>query len=199
MRVLLGFIPFLALVFGIFSGNAEEMSSAILEKAGEAVNLAISLCGIMCLWCGLMRVAERSGLVRLFAAVLSPVLRLLFKGLDKDSRAMQLISLNITANVLGLGNATTPLGISAMQALSEEEHCRGTATDNMILLTVLNTASLQLIPTTAAALRTSFGAGKPMDILPCVWIVSAYSVTVTVTAAKLLAKLSKRRKTNDSG
>lgn len=199
MRVLLGFIPFLTLVFGIFSGNAEAMSSAILEKAGEAVELAISLCGIMCLWCGLMRVAERSGLVRLFAAVLSPVLRLLFKGLDKDSRAMQLISLNVTANVLGLGNATTPLGISAMQALSEEEHCHGTATDNMIMLTVLNTASLQLIPTTAAALRTSFGAEKPMDILPCVWIVSAYSVTVTVVAAKLLAKLSKRRKTNDSG
>lgn len=107
---------------------------------------------------------------------------------------MQLISMNITANILGLGNASTPLGISAMQAIAEEENAADTATDNMVMLTVLNTASLQIIPTTAAALRAAHGATRPMEILPCVWIVSAYSVVITVAAAKLLARRFRRRK-----
>lgn len=193
----MGFAPFAVLVFGMINGKTAEMSAAILEKAGEAVTLAISLCGIMCLWCGLMKVAERSGLVRKIAALLSPLLSFLFSGLKKGGRAMQLISLNMTANLLGLGNATTPLGISAMQAIAEEENAGDTATDSMIMLTVLNTASLQLVPTTAAALRASYGAPKPMEILPCVWIVSAYSVILTISAAKLMAMLHRRRKKHD--
>ena len=114
MKHLLGIIPFITLVFGLLNGRGAEMSSAILESAGEAVTLAISLCGIMCFWCGLMKVAEQAGIVAWLAKLLSPVLGLLFKGLNKGGRAMQLISMNITANILGLGNASTPLGISAM-------------------------------------------------------------------------------------
>ncbi len=193
MNFFIGIFPFMALVFGLVSGRAAEMSAAVLDKAGEAVTLVISLCGIMCLWCGLMRVAEKAGIVRLIARVMSPVLSLLFRGLKRDSRAMELISLNITANILGLGNASTPLGISAMQALAEEECADGIATDNMIMLTVLNTASLQVIPTTASALRAAFGAAQPMEILPCVWIVSLYSAAITVGAAKLMGFVSKRR------
>ena len=197
MQYLLGIAPIFVTLYGLMHGNADAMSSAILSKAGEAVQLALSLCGIMCLWCGLMKVAERSGLVKGLAALLSPLLSFLFRGLNKGGRAMQLISMNITANILGLGNATTPLGISAMRAIAEEEHNSGTASDNMIMLTVLNTASLQLIPTTAAALRSSYGAERPMEILPCVWIVSAYSLILTVSAAKLMAALSKRRKKHE--
>jgi len=173
MKYLLGAVPFVALVFGLLNGKAADMSSAILDKAGEAVTLALSLCGIMCLWCGLMRVAEGAGVVKLVAKLMSPLLSFLFKGLKKGGRAMQLISMNITANILGLGNASTPLGISAMQAIAEEENAADTATDNMVMLTVLNTASLQIIPTTAAALRAAHGATRPMEILPCVWIVAA--------------------------
>ncbi|MBE6888782.1 MAG: spore maturation protein A [Ruminococcaceae bacterium] len=194
MKYLLGAVPFVALVFGLLNGKAADMSSAILDKAGEAVTLALSLCGIMCLWCGLMRVAEGAGVVKLVAKLMSPLLSFLFKGLKKGGRAMQLISMNITANILGLGNASTPLGISAMQAIAEEENAADTATDNMVMLTVLNTASLQIIPTTAAALRAAHGATRPMEILPCVWIVSAYSVVITVAAAKLLARRFRRRK-----
>lgn len=195
MKFLLGVAPCLAVVIGLINGRGAEMSSAVLDNAEKAVTLALSLCGIMCLWCGLMKVAEKAGIVRMISRIMEPLLSLLFKGLKKGGTAMQLISMNITANILGLGNASTPLGIKAMQAIADEERADSTATDNMVLLTVINTASLQIIPTTAAALRSSFGAPQPMDILPCVWIVSAYSLVVAVIAAKLFAHFGKRRRT----
>ena len=201
MKIILAVIPVAAIVCGIFTGRLQEVSSAVLDKAGEAVTLAITLCGIMCLWSGLMKVAEEAGAVSGLSRLLSPVVSLLFRGLEKGGRAMQLICLNLSANILGLGNATTPLGIRAMEAIQEEESFPpgsgrhgGEASDNMIMLTVLNTASLQIIPATAAALRAAHGVERPMDILPCVWIVSAYSVAVAVVSAKLLGWLARKRR-----
>lgn len=199
MKVILAVIPAAAIICGIFTGRLPEVSAAVLEKAGDAVTLAITLCGIMCLWSGLMKVAEKAGAVKALSGLLSPAVSLLFRGLEKGGRAMQLISMNLSANILGLGNATTPLGIRAMEAIQEEEaglHGKpdGTASDNMIMLTVLNTASLQIIPATAAALRAVHGAARPMEILPCVWIVSAYSLAAAVGAAKLMAWLSRKRR-----
>ena len=197
MKFILVILPVISLVYGALSGNIAEVSSAALDKAGEAVTLALSLCGIMCLWCGLMRVAEASGAVAAVSRLMSPVISFLFRGLEKGGRAARLISMNITANILGLGNATTPLGIQAMQAIAEEEHTEdGEASDSMIMLTVLNTASLQIIPTTAAALRAAQGAAQPMEILPCVWIVSLYAAAVSVGAAKLMGFISRRRAVN---
>lgn len=198
MKAILVILPVVALVCGIFTGSLPEVSSSVLESAGAAVTLAITLCGIMCLWSGLMKVAEESGAVKLLSGLLAPVLSLLFRGLEKGGRAMQLISMNLSANILGLGNATTPLGIRAMEAIQEEESGlhgvnSDSASDNMILLTVLNTASLQIIPATAAALRAAQGAARPMEILPCVWIVSAYSLAIAVGSAKLMAWISRRR------
>lgn len=197
MKFLLGVIPCFAVIVGLINGRASEMSSAILDSAEKAVTLALSLCGIMCLWCGLMKIAEKAGIVRAISRIMAPLLALLFKGLKKGGNAMQLISMNITANILGLGNASTPLGIRAMQAIAEEENAGETATDNMVLLTVMNTASLQIIPTTAAALRAAHGAAQPMEILPCVWIVSAYSLVITIAAAKLFSRFGNRRADND--
>lgn len=194
MRFVLGLMPFASVIFGIINGKAFEMSAAVLDSASDAVTLALSLCGVMCLWSGLMKVAESAGLVEKLSRLLSPVIGFVFNGIDKGSRAEQLISMNLTANLLGLGNASTPLGISAMQELSVSENAGDTATDNMIMLTVLNTASLQIIPTTAAALRAALGAQRPMEILPCVWIVSVYAITVAVASAKLLALIGRRRK-----
>lgn len=199
MKVILAVIPAAAIICGIFTGRLPEVSAAVLEKSGDAVTLAITLCGIMCLWSGLMKVAEEAGAVKALSGLLSPAVSLLFIGLEKGGRAMQLISMNLSANILGLGNATTPLGIRAMKAIQEEEaglrgKPDGTASDNMIMLTVLNTASLQIIPATAAALRAAHGAARPMEILPCVWIVSAYSLAAAVGAAKLLAWLSRKRR-----
>ena len=192
MKTILVILPLTAIIFGVINGSTSEVSAAVLEKSGEAVTLAISLCGIMCFWCGLMRVAEKAGLTQKAAKLLAPVVGLLFKGLKKGGRAASLITMNLAANLLGLGNATTPLGISAMQAIAEETGSSDAADDNMIMLTVLNTASLQLIPATAAGLRAANGAQSPLDILPCVWITSAYSLIAVVSAAKLMARASRR-------
>lgn len=195
MKFLLLIIPAVSVIFAFFKGTMPQVSQAILDKSGEAVELAISLCGIMCFWCGLMKVAERAGLVEKISALLSPVVNLLFRGIRKGGKAAGLITMNLAANILGLGNASTPLGIAAMRAISEENgsDVTGTATDDMITLAVLNTASLQILPTTAAALRSANGCAAPLDILPCVWIVSFYSVTIALVSAKVMGALSRKR------
>ncbi|MDE7360450.1 MAG: spore maturation protein A [Oscillospiraceae bacterium] len=194
MKVILLIIPILSLIFAAVNGKMSELSSSIISKSGEAVELVISLCGVMCFWCGLMKVAERAGLTEKLAKLISPVVCALFRGLPRGSRAVGLITMNLAANILGLGNASTPLGIAAMRELADIGQADGNATDNMILLTVLNTASLQIIPATAAALRSANGAENPFDILPCVWIVSVYAAVVAVLAAKIMGHFARRRK-----
>lgn len=200
MKVILVVLPVAAMICGIFTGRTAEVSAAVLDSAAGAVTLALTLCGAMALWSGLMKVAEEAGAVKGLSALLAPVVGVLFRGLEKGGRAAQLICMNLSANILGLGNATTPLGIRAMEAIQEEEDPLGThngaASDNMIILTVLNTASLQIIPATAAALRAAHGAARPMEILPCVWIVSAYSLAAAVGAAKLFGYISGKRARN---
>lgn len=193
MKVILSVIPVISLIFAALNGKMSELSNSIITKSGEAVELVISLCGIMCFWCGLMRVAEKAGLTEKLAGTLSPLVCGLFHGIPRGSKAVGLITMNLAANILGLGNASTPLGIAAMRELSETEQADGSATDNMILLAVLNTASLQIIPSTAAALRAANGAENPFDILPCVWIVSIYAAVIAVIAAKIMAKTARKR------
>lgn len=195
MQAILIIIPTISIIIAALGGKMGEISAGILSKSGEAVELVISLCGIICFWSGMMRVAERAGLTEKLAKLLSPIVGFLFKGVKKGGKAAGLITMNLAANVLGLGNASTPLGIAAMKAIAEENSdFDGTAaTDDMITLAVLNTSSLQIIPATAAALRAANGSAKPFDILPCVWIVSVYSAVVAVASAKIMCKF--RRKT----
>ncbi|MBQ9482988.1 MAG: spore maturation protein A [Ruminiclostridium sp.] len=184
-----------SIVFAALTGRMSELSSAFLDECGSAVTLAITLVGIIALWSGVMRVAQSSGLTGRIAKAAEPVLSRLFRGLKKDGAAMQFITLNITANILGLGNASTPFGIAAMREIEKEERNADTtvASDNMILLTVMNTASLQLIPTTAAALRLAHGSADPMEILPCVWISSVCALTAALMAVSVFRHAGKRR------
>ena len=151
MKYIFGGLIILSVIIGFIRGDAAAVSNGIINSCGDAVALAVTLCGIICLWSGIMRVAQASGLTEIIAKGLSPILSRLFRGINKKGKAMQYIVLNITANLLGLGNASTPFGIAAVKELEKEEKSSEAATDNMILFTVLNTASLQLIPTTAAA------------------------------------------------
>lgn len=183
----------LSVVIGFARGDAAAVSNAAVSACAEAVTLCLTLCGIICLWSGIMRVAQRSGLTEIVAKGLSPILRLLFHGISPKGEAMQYIILNITANLLGLGNASTPFGIAAMRALEKEEKSGEKATDNMILFVVLNTASLQLIPTTVAALRLQHGSANPMEILPAVWVVSVINALLTVSAAKIMGAVGRRK------
>ena len=184
-----------SIVFAIISGDVSVISEAALRESANAVTLAISLAGAMCLWCGIMRVAQKSGLTELLAAAFMPVLKLIFRGIDTKGRAMQYIVMNLTANMLGLGNASTPFGIAAMKELEKEEavgHDAGvpqSASNNMILFVVLNTASIQIIPVTVATLRLKHNSADPMEILPAVWIVSSITLIIVIIITKLLSKI----------
>lgn len=197
MKVILIVIPLVSVIFSLFNGTMQELSASITQKSGEAVELVLSLCGIMCFWSGLMKVAEHAGLTEKLSKLIAPIVGLLFSGVKKGGKAAGLITMNLAANILGLGNASTPLGIAAMKAIAEgngdPQGLQNSATDDMIMLAVLNTASLQIIPATAGALRLANGVSEPFDILPCVWVVSLYSAAIAVISAKIMGAVSKRR------
>ncbi|MCI7766407.1 MAG: spore maturation protein A [Oscillospiraceae bacterium] len=169
----------------IITGNTRDLTEAVLNEPVNAVELCIYLCGGMCFWGGIMRIAEKSELTEKLAGIFALLLGGLFKDIDKHGRAFRAICMNITANLLGLGNAATPFGIEAMKALAEEEKAGDTATPSMIIFTVINTASLTLIPSTALSLRMKYGSANPLEIVPAVWITSAAALGVSVTAAVL--------------
>lgn len=180
-----------SIVAGFFSGRLEAVTAAAMDGAGAAVEMCVGLLGVMCLWSGLAKIAENSGLTRIFAKLLRPVTRLLFPKIKKDSSAMNAIVLNMVANLLGMGNAATPLGIAAMKELDRENGHRTTASNEMCMFVVINTASIQLIPSTVIALRQMFGSQNPSEIIFPVWVCSICAVCMGVFAAKVLEKRRK--------
>lgn len=183
--VLVGMLIF-SVVSAAFGGNMEALSAAALSGCGEAVTLVISLTGMLCLWCGLMKIAQQCRLTEAVARLFRPLTRLLFPELPAGSSALQAICMNLSANLLGLGNAATPLGLAAMQELQKLNRQKDTASNAMVTFVVLNTASLQLIPTTCAVLRQQAGSAAPMEILPAVWLSSVASAAAALTLARLL-------------
>ncbi len=192
MNAVFGGMLLMGVVVGALSGRMPEVSEALLNQPGQAVELTLVLLGNMCLWSGLMKVAEAAGLSQMLARLLSPVTKRLFRGLRHKGRAMGLITLNVAANMLGLGNAATPLGIAAMQAIEKEQRYPEDATEDMCMFVTLNTASLQIIPTTAALLRAAAGSKAPMEILPAVWLSSATSLMVGLLAVRLYGGVLRR-------
>ena len=185
------FLVAFSTAMGILTGRSGAVSNAAFEGAGQAVTLCLSLAGMLCLWSGVMEVMRRCGLASGLSRALRPALQRLFPSSSKDAETLEAISANVSANMLGLGNAATPLGIRAAKLMSRDT--RGAASDELCLLVVLNSASIQLIPATVAALRLGYGAGSPFDILPCVWLTSLLSVSAGVAAARLLAARSAKR------
>lgn len=178
-------IILLSTLYGIASGNVQAVSSALFEGAQSAVSLCLSIGGIMCLWCAIMELMRRSGVTRYIARLLSPLLHFLFPSARKNEEIRDALSLNISANLLGLGNAATPAGIRAISAMAARAGTQS-ATNEMCRLVVLNTASIQLLPATIAAVRAACGAAAPFDILPAVWFSSLCSVSVGLLCAKAL-------------
>ena len=175
----------ISLIFGIISGKTAEISAAILEESSHAVELSLKLSGSLCFWSGMMEIARKSGFVELVEKALQPILSLVFPGLKNERKALGAVSMNVAANLLGLGNAATPLGIAAMKELHKLSGFSSAATKEMVCFVVMNTASLQILPTTVAALRLQHGAKNPLDILPAVWFVSLCSLVLGIFAAKL--------------
>lgn len=170
-------------------GRMADLTTAALDSAGRAVTLAIGLVGVMALLLGLFRVAERAGLVRALARAARPLLARLFPAVPPDHPAMGAIVMNVSANVLGLGNAATPFGVQAMQDLERLNPSPGIATDAEALFCALNTASLQLVPATVIALRAAAGSTAPGEIIGATILASACGVLVAIAAAKLLGRL----------
>ena len=177
----------LSILCALATGRGPEVAAAAMEGTSAAVQLVLSIAGMLCLWTGVMEVMRQSGLADKLSLLLSPVLRRLFPQAARDRAAMDAISANVSANLLGLGNAATPLGLEAARGLARSSP--GTASDGLCMLVVCNTASIQLIPTTVASVRAAQGCQTPFDILPAVWLASALSVGVGILACKAFSKV----------
>ena len=182
------FILAFGILFGIVTGRGTEVSKAIVTSTDSTVKLVIGLAGIMCLWCGIMKIAERSGLTDKLAKILKPILRVLFKEAAKDEKAMGAIVMNLTANMMGLSNAATPFGIKAMQELKRLNRTNDIASDDMALFLVLNAASIQLFPTTVISIRAAVGSNNPAEtVIPAI-ITTATAAIFAVILCKILEK-----------
>ncbi len=186
MNGILAAMAALSVVFAAFQGKMDAVSSAALSEGVRAVELILTLVASLCFWSGLMEVAKEGGVLR-------PVIRLLFPNAAGDPELSGILCLNLTANLLGLGNAATPLGLQAMEALSARSGCPNTATDEMVTLMLLNSCSLQLIPSTAASLRLAAGSGAPMAILFPVLASSGAALFAALSLSALLSRLSRRK------
>ncbi len=173
----------ISIICSVFLGNTEDLSKALVDSGASSIELIITMAGIICLWTGIMKIAVESGLTSVFAKVFSPLLRPMFPNLDKDSDAFKSISMNISANLLGLGNAATPFGLKAMEQLHTLNNKADTASNEMVIFVVMNTASLQLLPTTLASLRQSYGSSAPFEIIVPVWISSACALAAALICA----------------
>lgn len=176
----------ISILCGLATGRMPDVALAAGEGAQSAVTLCISMAGMLCLWNGVMELMSRSGLVQKLRMLLLPVLRRLYPDFRRDGEVLDAVSANVAANLLGLGNAATPLGIRAARGMAAKYGDR--AGDGLCLLVVCNTASIQLLPTTVASVRSAAGCASPFDILPAVWITSALALAAGIAAALVMRR-----------
>jgi spore maturation protein A len=174
--------------YGVFNGNGEIVSKAIVSTTSSTVELIIGLVGMMCLWCGVMKIAERSGLTDKLAKVLKPVLRLIFKEAGKDEKALGAIVMNITANMFGLSNAATPFGIKAMEEMDRLNRDKDVASNDMVLFLVLNAACIQFVPTTVVSIRAALNSQNPGAIIFAALCTTTIASIIGITLCKLVQR-----------
>ena len=184
----------ISFAYAIFSGNVDKLNESIFSSTSESVNLCISLLGSICLWNGIMQIANKTSIIDRLTNLLNPAMNFLFPELKQEKEIQKEISLNVIANILGLGNAATPLGLKAMKSMQKKNPKKDTLTNSMITFIVLNTASLQIIPTTVIAIRSSMNSKNPTSIVFPVWIATICAAIAGITATKLFIKLTERKK-----
>lgn len=177
------FIVVISIICSVLLGNTENLSNALIKSGASSIELILTMAGIMCLWSGIMNIAIDSGFTSLMAKIFSPILRRLFPKLDRNGEAFQSITMNVSANLLGLGNTATPFGLKAMEQLHTLNNKSDEASNEMVIFVVINTASLQLLPTTLASLRQAYGSSAPFEIIVPVWISSACALFVALIIA----------------
>ncbi len=182
---ILTFLLIIAILFGIFNGQTNEITKSVTDGAGDAIKLSIAMIGLMAFWSGIMEIAKRGGLVNKLSNIFRPIIKLLIPDAKKDIECELAISLNVTANILGLGNAATPMGIKAMKKLKEFSKGKKLSKSITYFL-VINCASIQLIPSTVSAIRSAAGSAQPFKVMPAIWITSGLTLIVALLVAKLL-------------
>lgn len=178
----------ISIVYAFFVGRIEQVNTSIFASAESTVNLTLTFFGTLCLWNGIMEIASNTSLMEKLTKFLSPLMRLLFPEVKKQDKEYKEISMNMVANILGLGNAATPLGLKAMETMQEKNNNKERLSNSMAMLIVINTASLQIIPTTVIAIRTSLNSTNSTSIIVPVWIATIAAFVTVVVMSKILSK-----------
>lgn len=189
MNYIFVFLILISIITAIYTGKIEEVTNELLNATQRAVQVSIGLIGIMAFWLGIAKIAQKSGLINLISKLISPILKLIFNELPKNSPAFSNIALNITANALGLSNAATPFGIKAMKDIKKEENKNDVATNSMCIFLAMNTAGFQIVPATVLAILIAAGAKNPTEIILPTFIVTLSSFIFAIVVAKILAKI----------
>lgn len=189
MNVIWVFIMIISIIIGIASGKAPDMVNSIIESTKSATENSLNIIGMICFWSGIMKVAEETGMIKKISKLVNPILKILFPKLKKNEEAKGFIALNMTANILGLGNVATPLGLNAMKKMQEENNEKDTLTDEMLMLIVINTASIQLIPTSIIAIRAAHNSANPVEVVVPILIASFTAVVTGIILVKLKCKV----------
>lgn len=178
----------LSVIYAMIFGRVEELNTGIFNSLSDAVELSITFLGTICLWTGIMKIAQNTSIIKKLNKILRPFINFLFPDLKNNEVAKQEISMNMIANILGLGNAATPLGIKAMKTMQKENRKKDTLTNSMMMFIVINTASIQLIPTNVIAIRTSLNSQNPTSIIIPVWIATIFAGIIGIIFTKILIK-----------
>ncbi len=190
------FLIISSIIISVFTGNIQQVTKAMLDYAGLAVNISISLIGVMAFWLGLVKIAEKSGLVDLIARLIKPVAKFLFPDIPENNPAIGHVAMNFSANALGITNAATPMGIKAMQEMQKLNPKKDTATNPMCMFLGINTAGFQLIPATAIAVLLASGNNNPTEIIFPTFITTSITLVCAVIVTKTFERLSRKNGSN---
>lgn len=182
------FFIIISFIYAVYSGNVSNVNNAIFSSAEQTVNLCLTLLGTLCLWNGIMNIALKTSFLKKINKLLKPLIHFLFPDLKKDLETSEQVSMNIVANILGLGNASTPIGLKAISSMQKDNPDKKTLSNSMAMFILINTASLQIIPTTVIAIRTSLNSNNPSKIILAVWVATITAFSTAIISGKLLSK-----------
>lgn len=182
------FFIIISFIYAIYSGNISNVNNAIFDSAEQTVNLCLTMFGTLCLWNGIMKIATQTSMIEKLTKFLKPVISFIFPEIKNDKKISKEISMNMVANILGLGNASTPLGLKAMDSMQKINKDKTKLSNSMAMFILVNTASLQIIPTTVISIRSSLGSQEPTKIIFAVWIATIAAFATAIIVGKILIK-----------
>ena len=182
------FFIIISFIYAIYSGKIFNINNAIFSSADQTVELCLTLFGTICLWNGIMQIAVKTSLIEKLTKFLKPIISIIFPEIKNDKKISKEISMNMVANILGLGNAATPLGLKAMESMQRKNEDKSKLSNSMAMFILVNTASLQIIPTTVISIRSSLGSNNPTKIILAVWVATIAAFATAIISGKILIK-----------